>query len=673
MGPASMLLAVHCKKSDPVDLRTPISQYIAITYSEQQAREAADDLASVNQLRSDVINLTGSLPQQRDTMSKYFRSLSVMETRFPISREREHVMLSFTWYDAFRNTKRTEQFSIHFEKAAVVFNIGAVLTQIGLGFDKSTDQGLKDAARKFQEAAGAFAFLRDVAGLRVEQPRPVDISPEAAGMLEKLCLAQAQECVFEKARTDKKSPAILARLAKQVSVLYEDVLRLLSCDPLRSHFDRSWTAHVQVKATLYEVESQLQMGVQLHKDDEIGQEIARLKEAHRMLLIVKKEAKMCGHELQESMRFTEETLSSNLNRAERENATVYLMRIPNVVDLPAIQPYVLVKSLPLTDLDGSTEGMFQQVIPDSSAKALSKYSEMALESGSASSLPDALRAELESLEDHGGVRHLHDLAGQIKDLRRVAAEDLQKVTDQLDGEAREDAQLREQYGSKWNRPASQALNSTMREKIAGYNANLEAAGQSDARLAQRLEENNSAFAGLSIDTAVSQMPRLQAPMVSTTDQEPAMIVTTLRRAMEQLDRLSGERAGLEEALKEEHNKDNILPKLMASTGNYDAMFTAELAKYQPYVAQIDSNLAKSTELLDIINKNTLAYRQAFGFREWRQACEGAAGGMRGKVVLFKEMRDNFSEGLRFYMSLQEAIQALGQQAGDYCLTRKLQR
>ena len=70
MGPASMLLAVHCKKSDPVDLRTPISQYIAITYSEQQAREAADDLASVNQLRNDVINLTGSLPQQRDTMSK---------------------------------------------------------------------------------------------------------------------------------------------------------------------------------------------------------------------------------------------------------------------------------------------------------------------------------------------------------------------------------------------------------------------------------------------------------------------------------------------------------------------------------------------------------------------------------------------------------------------------
>lgn len=62
-----------------------------------------------------------------------------------------------------------------------------------------------------QEAAGAFANLRDVASLRVEQPRPVDISPECATMLERLCLAQAQECIFEKARADGKSPAILAR------------------------------------------------------------------------------------------------------------------------------------------------------------------------------------------------------------------------------------------------------------------------------------------------------------------------------------------------------------------------------------------------------------------------------------------------------------------------------
>ena len=53
--------------------------------------------------------------------------------------------------------------------------------------------------------------------------------------------------------------------------------------------------------------------------------------------------------------------------------------------------------------------------------------------------------------------------------------------------------------------------------------------------------------------------------------------------------------------------------------------------------------------------------------------QGAAGGMRGRLGAYREMRDNMSEGLRFYMSLQEAIATLHQQAGDYVLTRRLQR
>ena len=96
-----------------------------------------------------------------------------------------------------------------------------------------------------------------------------------------------------------------------------------------------------------------------------------------------------------------------------------------------------------------------------------------------------------------------------QDLRRVAIEELKKVESNLDKESSEDAELRDKYGSRWNRPASAALNSSMREKIAGYNANLTAAGDSDARLEQRLMQNNAAFSALSIDAAVAQMPRLQ--------------------------------------------------------------------------------------------------------------------------------------------------------------------
>lgn len=53
--------------------------------------------------------------------------------------------------------------------------------------------------------------------------------------------------------------------------------------------------------------------------------------------------------------------------------------------------------------------------------------------------------------------------------------------------------------------------------------------------------------------------------------------------------------------------------------------------------------------------------------------QGAASGMKAKVALFSEVRENFSEGLRFYMSLQEAISHLAQQVGDYSMTRQIQR
>ena len=58
--------------------------------------------------------------------------------------------------------------------------------------------------------------------------------------------------------------------------------------------------------------------------------------------------------------------------------------------------------------------------------------------------------------------------GCAQELRRVATEDLGRVEGELQREARrEDAELRQQYGRVWARPASAALNSTLLEKVAG--------------------------------------------------------------------------------------------------------------------------------------------------------------------------------------------------------------
>ena len=85
---------------------------------------------------------------------------------------------------------------------------------------------------------------------------------------------------------------------------------------------------------------------------------------------------------------------------------------------------------------------------------------------------------------------------------------------------------------------------------------------------------------ISVDTPM-QVMLMQAPMVNTGSEEPAQIVTKLRQALDAVNRLSSERAALEEALKVEKNKDNILPRIMAVSGAYDRLFTEELKKYEP--------------------------------------------------------------------------------------------
>lgn len=100
----------------------------------------------------------------------------------------------------------------------MLFNLGAVYSQIGLGFDRGGSDGRKDAAQAFIAAAGAFAYLRDTAANKasVGTSTTVDVSVECAGMLERLILAQAQECVFENSIAKGSTHGVCAKISRQV-------------------------------------------------------------------------------------------------------------------------------------------------------------------------------------------------------------------------------------------------------------------------------------------------------------------------------------------------------------------------------------------------------------------------------------------------------------------------
>ena len=665
-------------------------------------------------MRAQVINQPKASVGLRETLGKYYRVLSAMESRFPVSNAPDHVNLSFTWYDAFQPTKHSEQANLHFEKAAIGFNIAAAISQYALESDRRTEAGLSNAVRLFQEAAGAFAYLRDATSLKVDAPRPIDLSPECAAMLERLMLAQAQECVLEKGIAGGKQPATLARLAKQVALFYDDTSRLLSSKPLSDHFDRSWQAHAAVKSLLFHLEADLQNAAHLRDEDFIkgvANEIAQLKASKISLDSAKKEAKSASKELQENVVEKERLVSERLAKAERENSMVYLQRIPAAADLPGVTPACLVKAVTPSDIDltvsSSSDKLFKGVVPESTTRALSKYTDMvdslirkqtdaldaasdearlklrewelpesllALEpEGSVAALPDAVRLDLEKVEQSGGLPHLQDLTAEIRNLRAVTSSELDAADDALHAEAREDNELRAHYGARWRRIASSQLNKQMLDKVEGYSDNLKIAGASDEKLANRLAAQAPAFGALDLSAVAKSMPRLQAPMLSVDNMEPAAGVAALRAGLEGLATLSSQRAALEQALKERKAGDDVLPKLLASTGDMEILFKTELAKYDDLVKGVEENVTKQRQMLDAVAAANSTFKENYSFSDWRRQCETAAQKFRALARDFNEIAGNLSEGIRFYTSLQDAIAALRQQVGDYCMTRKVQR
>lgn len=66
-----VLLAIHIKRTDNVELKNPILSYIRETYSDREAEDAVDDLAAIQAVRNEIVQAqTGSQLNAKDTYIK---------------------------------------------------------------------------------------------------------------------------------------------------------------------------------------------------------------------------------------------------------------------------------------------------------------------------------------------------------------------------------------------------------------------------------------------------------------------------------------------------------------------------------------------------------------------------------------------------------------------------
>lgn len=91
----------------------------------------------------------------------------------------------------------------------MLFNIAALQSAVAASQSLDNDEGLKLAAKLFQQAAGIFAHLKATVMVAIHQEPTPDLNPDTLHALSQLMLAQAQEIFVKKAVQGKSNIQII--------------------------------------------------------------------------------------------------------------------------------------------------------------------------------------------------------------------------------------------------------------------------------------------------------------------------------------------------------------------------------------------------------------------------------------------------------------------------------
>ncbi|ENN71765.1 hypothetical protein YQE_11563, partial [Dendroctonus ponderosae] len=267
------MIPLGLKETKEIDFRDPFKDFILEHYSEDANKyeDAIADFMDTRQaMRTPLRDSTGI-----GLLFRYYNQLYYVERRFfPPDRS---LGIYFEWFDSLTGVPSCQR-TVAFEKACVLFNMGAIYTQIGAKQDRSTAKGLDAAVDNFLRAAGTFRYIHE----NFTNAPSMDLGPEILEMLVQLLLAQARECLLEKLQLQSEENRTidicldLAQEAAELAECYAHVHELISHESVHDYVPYSnfsdfpsWISLTQVKREYYTglAHCHVSSGV-LHKDAE---------------------------------------------------------------------------------------------------------------------------------------------------------------------------------------------------------------------------------------------------------------------------------------------------------------------------------------------------------------------------------------------------------------------
>lgn len=491
----------------------------------------ADELALLNRVRQDALRgQAGSDATARDLLYKYYGQLELLELRFP------DVRVPFPWHDAFTG-RQISQLSLAYEKASVIFNIGATMSALGAQSPRSSPDSLKRAYHSLRVAAGMFAYIND----NFLHAPSTDLSREVIKTLVAVMLAQATE-VFVETMPEKASPGLRAKVCMQAAHLYSTAVDDVRENVSKGVFSRDWVHYVQCKHRLFvarahRLRAQADQAASKHGLALAHMNVAETaaKDASRFAAsfaaatsataTTRNFAPDAATALVELCKAALAQTSEQREQAQKDNDFVFNDLVPQESALPTIDRQAVAEPIPVHEVYASPDvqklvgqDIFARLIPLSVHESASLYSEEKakvvraqaekcdIADGELSTaleymgLPASLdrfrrssaapyadpgpsvrgwRDELRTREYEGKVA---DMLAQLRSTREATRSQLERISADLEQESRECERMRIKYAHLWRQQPSSQLTKSWRDDVRSHRDNLAAAAASDDQI-----------------------------------------------------------------------------------------------------------------------------------------------------------------------------------------------
>lgn len=603
MSSNSNILFLPFRRSHSVNLTEAIKQYISSKY-DQHPDMFSKDLETIEKLRSVAVHAQEPHPSNIPKLQQYAAQLIWLSGKFPID-----IGVEFPWYPALGyNTGRpTSRNNLRFELANIMYNLAAMYSQLAMSSNRSTPDGLKVAASHFCMAAGVLSHLRNnvLPELRTEPPEDMDLM--TLECLEKLMLAQGQECFWQKAVKDNLKDATIAKLAARVSDLYNESTDAgIQSDAISSE----WIHHMTAKHHHFAAAAQYRAACDALEKRKYGEEVARLRDSLACVNEALKEQRYISKVVLADLNGLKNRVSEDLKRAEKDNDMIYLLPVPPKAELKILdRANMVVSRVPKEIAESNSmlgehgelgQALFSKLVPYSVHLAASIYVDRrdrlvnntiieelealttriheTLQSlnlpGSLQALekplgiPPGLMAHAEEIRQQDGINRL---LRSMEDTQKLMYSDqaiYQEGVDILRSEAAEDENARRRYGTElWTRQPAEQAAPKLYAQIAEIDGYFKAATNSDNIVKTKLKENEyfiQLLSGSDHDLE-NYVPSGRRPAITGDVEREA---GKLRGCFNEVSRLESRRRRKVEALRSKAKQDDISKCRVARSKQY---------------------------------------------------------------------------------------------------------